>query len=254
MEIIEPRRLYQQLAAELKTRIEQGVYLVGDKLPAERFIADEKNVSRTVVREAIIMLEVEGYVEVRKGSGIHVISNHPKYQQVADESLEFANYGPFELLQARQLIESNIAEFAATQVTKQDIMKLMEIQEKARNEKCFRDSEWDLQVALATQNSALAAIVEKMWTQRVHNPYWKKLHEHIDLRTVDNWCDDHDQILKALLRKDPNAAKLAMWQHLENTKQMLFNETSDDFEFNADRYLFAENPVVHLDTAVNGAK
>ena len=249
MEIIEPRRLYQQLAAELKTRIEQGVYLVGDKLPAERFIADEKNVSRTVVREAIIMLEVEGYVEVRKGSGI---------QQVADESLEFANYGPFELLQARQLIESNIAEFAATQVTKQDIMKLMEIQEKARNEKCFRDSEWDLQfhvqVALATQNSALAAIVEKMWTQRVHNPYWKKLHEHIDLRTVDNWCDDHDQILKALLRKDPNAAKLAMWQHLENTKQMLFNETSDDFEFNADRYLFAENPVVHLDTAVNGAK
>lgn len=68
MEISEPRRLYQQLAAELKTRIEQGVYLVGDKLPAERFIADEKSVSRTVVREAIIMLEVEGYVEVRKGS------------------------------------------------------------------------------------------------------------------------------------------------------------------------------------------
>lgn len=198
MEIIEPRRLYQQLAAELKTRIEQGVYLVGDKLPAERFIADEKNVSRTVVREAIIMLEVEGYVEVRKGSGIHVISNHPKYQQVADESLEFANYGPFELLQARQLIESNIAEFAATQVTKQDIMKLMEIQEKARNEKCFRDSEWDLQfhvqVALATQNSALAAIVEKMWTQRVHNPYWKGLprswwegsERHIQLSVVEH--------------------------------------------------------------------
>lgn len=83
-----------------------------------------------MVREAIIMLEVEGYVEVRKGSGIHVISNHPKHQQIADESLEFANYGPFELLQARQLIESNIARFAATQVTKQDIMKLMEIREK----------------------------------------------------------------------------------------------------------------------------
>lgn len=94
----------------------------------------------------------------------------------------------------------------------------------------------------------------KMWTQRSHNPYWKKLHEHIDARTVDNWCDDHDQILKALIRKDPNAAKLAMWQHTENTKIMLFNETSDDFEFNADRYLFAENPVVHLDTAVNSAK
>ena len=174
MEITESRRLYQQLAAELKDRIEQGVYLVGDKLPAERFIADEKSVSRTVVREAIIMLEVEGYVEVRKGSGIHVISSQAKHSPTPDESLEFASYGPFELLQARQLIESNIAEFAATQVTKQDIMKLMEIQDHARKEKCFRDSEWDLQfhvqVALATQNTALAAIVEKIWTQRVHNP------------------------------------------------------------------------------------
>lgn len=97
MEITEPRRLYQQLAADLKERIEQGVYLVGDKLPAERFIADE-NVSRTVVREAIIMLEVEGYVEVRKGSGIHVVSNQPRHQQAADNNMEFANYGPFELL------------------------------------------------------------------------------------------------------------------------------------------------------------
>ncbi|VTP80071.1 DNA-binding transcriptional repressor ExuR [Leclercia adecarboxylata] len=52
---------------------------MGDKLPAERFIADEKSVSRTVVREAIIMLEVEGYVEVRKGSGIHVISSQAKH-------------------------------------------------------------------------------------------------------------------------------------------------------------------------------
>lgn len=258
MEITEPRRLYQQLAAELKDRIEHSIYLVGDKLPAERFIADEKNVSRTVVREAIIMLEVEGYVEVRKGSGIHVVSNTAKHSHTHNESLEFANYGPFELLQARQLIESNIAEFAATQVTKQDIVQLMEIQENARREDRFRDSQWDLkfhvQIALATQNTAMATIVEKMWSQRVHNPYWIKLHEHIDDRSIDSWCDDHDQILKALMRKDPAAAKLAMWQHLENTKQMLFNETSDDFEFNADRYLFAENPVVHLDTAVNGAK
>jgi GntR family hexuronate regulon transcriptional repressor len=108
-------------------------------------------------------------------------------------------------------------------------------------------------VALATQNTALAAIVEKCGpsacitrTGKTARPY--------RLATVDNWCDDHDQILKALIRKDPHAAKLAMWQHLENTKQMLFNETSDDFEFNADRYLFADNPVVHLDTAANGAK
>ncbi|AIU71667.1 MULTISPECIES: transcriptional regulator ExuR [Hafniaceae] len=255
MEFTEPRRLYQQLAAELKQRVESGVYPVGEKLPAERFIAEEMNVSRTVVREAIIMLEVEGYVEVRKGSGIHVISNQPKTLVQPNRNIQFASAGPFELLQARQLIESNIAEFAATQVTKQDIVALMEIQEHARQEDRFRDSEWDLkfhvQVALATQNSAMATIVEQMWSQRIHNPYWLKLHEHIDDVSIESWCEDHDKILKALMRKDPYGAKVAMWQHLENTKQMLFQATTDDFEFNVDRYLFAENPVVHLDGVTN---
>lgn len=258
MEPTETCRLYQQLAAELKRCIESGIYPVGKKLPAERYIAEEMNVSRTVVREAIIMLEVEGYVEVRKGSGIHVIANQQKHVVLPAGEIQAATPGPFEMLQARQLIESNIAEFAATQVFKQDIILLMEIQENARQEDRFRDSQWDLkfhvQVALATGNSAMASIVEQMWTQRVHNPYWNKLHKHIDDKAIESWCEEHDQILNALIRKDPYAAKLAMWQHLENTKQMLFHATTDDFESSVDRYMFSDNPVVHLDTVTTGVK
>ncbi|MDX7813457.1 FCD domain-containing protein [Aeromonas caviae] len=84
------------------------------------------------------------------------------------------------------------------------------------------------------------------WLHCERNPYWRKLHEHIDDKAISRWCDDHDQILKALMRKDPQAAKLAMWQHLENTKQMLFQATIFDDEMEDDRYLFSENPVVHL--------
>ncbi len=103
MDFTESRRLYQQLASELKSRIETGSYPVGDKLPAERLIAEEMEVSRTVVREAIIMLEVEGYVEVRKGSGIHVIASQQQNRIASTSSqLEFATFGPFELLQARR--------------------------------------------------------------------------------------------------------------------------------------------------------
>lgn len=80
-----------------------------------------------------------------------------------------------------------------------------------------------------------------MWLHRPHNPYWQKLHEHIDTRSITRWYDDHHQILKTLMRKDPAASKLAMWQHLENTKQMLFDATADDFEFNVDRHTFG-NP------------
>ncbi len=253
MDLYESKRLYQKVAAELKKRIADHEYAVGDRLPAERLIAEEMNVSRTVVREAIIMLEVEGLVDVRKGSGIHVVGTEVRYQQVLPESEdddEFLTAGPFELLQARQLLESNIAEFAATQVTKQDILALQAIQETAQKEDRARDSQWDkqfhIQVAKATQNSVLVTLVEKLWQHRERNPYWRKLHEHIDDRAMESWCEDHEQILKALMRKDPKAAKLAMWQHLENTKQMLFQATTTDDDLVDDRYLFSENPVVHL--------
>lgn len=250
IELNSEQRLYQQVAARLKERLEGGVYPVGDKIPAERLIAEEMNVSRTVVREAIIMLEVEGYVDVRKGSGIHVISNRQNNVILAPSNLEFANCGPFELLQARQLIESNVAEFAATQATKEDILKLMDIQKMAIKEDRFRDSEWDLkfhtQVAATTHNSAMVIIVEQMWSQRKLNPYWRKLHEHIDARSIESWCEEHEKILQALARKDAKGAKVAMWEHLENTKKMLFNATSDDFEFTIDRYMFTDNPVVSI--------
>lgn len=241
-------RLYQQVAALVKDRIENDAYPIGTKLPAERLLADEMNVSRTVIREAIIMLEVEGYVDVRKGSGIHVISNRSNNSVNTDSGLEFSRCGPFELLQARQLIESHIAEFAATQATKEDILKLIDIQKNARKEDRFRDSTWDLafhmQIAASTHNSAMVIIVEQMWSQRLRNPYWLKLHEHIDNRSIESWCDEHDQILQALARRDAKGARQAMWQHLENTKKMLFNATSDDFEFTMDRYFFADSPTV----------
>lgn len=253
MDFYESKRLYQKVAAELKKRIADHEYAIGDRLPAERLIAEEMSVSRTVVREAIIMLEVEGLVDVRKGSGIHVVGTEVRYQQTlpeSDDDNEFLTAGPFELLQARQLLESNIAEFAATQVTKQDILALLAIQETAQKEDRARDSQWDkefhIQVAKATQNSVLVTLVEKLWQHREKNPYWRKLHEHIDDRAMESWCEDHEQILKALMRKDPKAAKLAMWQHLENTKQMLFQATTIDDDLVDDRYLFSENPVVHL--------
>ncbi|WP_432455357.1 MULTISPECIES: transcriptional regulator ExuR [unclassified Agarivorans] len=249
MSEFEIKRLYQKIAADLKAQLVSGKYKVGERLPSERVIGETMEVSRTVVREAIIMLEIEGFVEVRKGSGIHVIATDmPSNNQSADKASETLLFsGPFELLQARQLLESNIAEFAASQVTKQDIIELKKIQAKALKEDRLRDSKWDklfhIQIAKATQNSVLLIMVEQLWEHREQNPYWLKLHEHIDESCLNSWCCDHEQILDALIRKDPQAAKLAMWQHLENTKQMLFNATIFDGD---DRYLFTDNPVVEF--------
>ncbi|MGF1722966.1 FCD domain-containing protein [Vibrio kyushuensis] len=248
----EAKRPYQELGLLLRQELADGCYSVGDRLPPERDIAERLNVSRTVVREAIIMLELENLVEVKKGSGVYVL-NIPsdlngREHVISDDS------GPFEMLQARQLLESNIAEFAAIQVTPSDIVKMRNALEIERNEiasgseNCVGDETFHLCIAEATQNSVLIDMLKHSWARRENSPMWKKLHTHIggvDYR--EEWLEDHARILAAMQRKDPIAAKNAMWQHLENVKQRLL-ELSDVDDPNFDGYLFDSNPVVSLDS------
>ncbi|MFV0576629.1 MAG: GntR family transcriptional regulator [Vibrio sp.] len=234
-------KLYQKIALQFKEDIKSGIYPEGSMLPSERVISEQLEISRTVVREAMIMLEVEGYVEVRKGSGIRVINSAPVNSSLVANEAPMDSWGPFELLQARQLFESSIAEFAATQASKQDLVALMKIQEQAKADDHSRDSYWDrefhVQMARCTQNSAITYVAELLCNHRENNPYWKKLHEHIEDAKLRNWCDDHDAILKALMKKDPKEAKHHAWLHIEKTKQMLFDASTEDY----DRYLYFDS-------------
>ena len=70
LETIEHRRLYRQVANQLRTLIEEGEFAPGARLPSERDLANQLGISRPTVREALIALEVEGKVRIRVGSGI----------------------------------------------------------------------------------------------------------------------------------------------------------------------------------------
>src|SRR5256885_13049232 len=109
LQTIAPRRLYRQIADQLRALIERGEFPVGSRLPPERDLAVQLGVSRPSVREALIALEVEGLVEVRVGAGIFVAM--PRPVPVADPSNEAP--GPFEHLRARWLLEGEIAAEAA---------------------------------------------------------------------------------------------------------------------------------------------
>ena len=109
------KRRYQEIAELLARRIEEEGYRPGDKFPTERQISVELGISRSLVREAFIVLEIEGYLDVRKGSGSYVAAGEKISLHIPK-----ADYGPFELLQARQLLERSIAGCAATTITKSD--------------------------------------------------------------------------------------------------------------------------------------
>lgn len=245
--IAEPKRLYQKIGRDIRQQIVDGEYPVGSRLPAERDIAETLTVSRTIVREALIMLELEGLIEVRKGSGIHVISNE-NATAANDQNVE-NDVGPFELLQARQLIESNIAAFAATQVNKSNLQSMraaLEVeQEELRLGNSSRgDQMFHIAVAEATQNSVLVSLTQQLWDIREKSPMWKRLHDWIEkIDYLEDWIEDHQDIIDAMTSKNPEAARQAMWQHLENVKNTLLR-LSDRTEDSFDRYLFDSSPSV----------
>lgn len=253
MKIIEngSLRSYKKIGALLKEELVKGVYSVGDRLPPERDIADRFGVSRTVIREALIMLEIEGLVSVKKGSGVYVLQLPTQLTISESENILISeDIGPFELLQARQLLESGIAEFAAIQATRNDILQLRDILKREREilsqgkDDYIEDEEFHLMVAKITQNEVLIAMQKQLWDYRKVSSMWAGLHSHISNFTYrQRWLADHESIVNALQRKDAALAKKAMWQHLENVKQTLFELSDiDDPEF--DGYLFNASPVV----------
>lgn len=243
------KRRYQEVAEALKKEMIDQSLSVGTRLRTERQIAEDFDVSRSVVREAIIMLEIEGLVSVRKGSGIYIerLPNQSEKNASARSDI-----GPFELLQARQLLESNIAAFAATMVTKNDIQRMqealdMEIQAIESGKADYDGDEWFHRlIAESTQNGVLIDMVNDMWRLRKGNQIWDGLHARIfDESYRQKWLDDHQQILTALNRKDPGKARDAMWNHLENVRNtLLVLSDVEDPKFDGD--LFKTPKVVKL--------
>ena len=243
-----PKRFYQKVGLEIQERINQGEFSTGNRLPPERDLAQELQVSRSVIREAIIMLELQGIVEVRQGAGVYVIS-HPRD---AVPTLGLSNsaqrpeddVGPFELLQARQVLESQLASFAAQNVTKNDILRMreaLELQRRQLDENVTGDDgdeKFHLAIAEATQNSVLIDLVLELWERRNRSPMWKQLHQRIpDLSYRKAWIEDHEKVLLAIQRRNAEEARAAMLEHFENVKRVLL-ELSDTDDQNFDGFLF----------------
>ncbi|MEZ9147247.1 FCD domain-containing protein [Vibrio sp. 10N.286.52.C3] len=245
----EKGRRYLSIGRDLRKKLEMGEYAVGERLPTERDIATKYNVSRTVIREAIIMLELEGLVEVRKGSGVYVmklpatptlIGGHQQSisGQGAGPMIDLnGDIGPFEMLQGRQLLESHIAGFAAQNITKAEISEMRRIlaEERAQvladNPSHDTDKQFHIAIARATKNGLLIEVMEAIWSRRESSKMWAQLHADVDSQKYRMmWVEEHAAILNALLRKNPEEAKLAMWKHLDSVKQTLmkFSDIDDD--------------------------
>lgn len=221
IQAIEPRRLYRQIADQLRTLIRKGEYAIGTRLPAERDLAATMGVSRPSVREALIALEVEGLVEVRPGSGIHVVARDPAPSAAR---LKPDDHGPFEIMGARHLIEGELAALAAARATVAQIASLEEALADMASEvgagamPIGTDRMFHLRVAEIADNALLLRTVTELYDMR-NNPLFEAMGQHFE--NEKTWrlaLAEHRAVLKAIAAHKPEAARAAMHRHLQRSQ------------------------------------
>ncbi|MFF7651309.1 FadR/GntR family transcriptional regulator [Streptomyces sp. NPDC007983] len=116
------QRLYEQVLERLRTYVEEGGLRAGDRLPTERELAERLGISRASVKQAIVVLEVQGLVEVRQGGGMRLLRDSLDTEPV-ERLMERRRRLP-DVLDAREALETKLAELAAERRTDDDLAAL----------------------------------------------------------------------------------------------------------------------------------
>lgn len=217
---VEPRRLYRQIADQIRALIVAGDAAPGERLPAERELARRLRVSRPSLREALIALEVEGLLDVRVGSGIYVL--RPGGGRKSAE-LDGAS-GPFEVIRARWMIEGECAALAAKHGTAAQLRAIrkahadLQREAKRHHNPLDADRAFHIRIAEATGNSALELVVQTLWDQRV-GPLYRALEVKLEYPAMaEETTVEHQTVLAAILARNPAAARAAMRRHMNMTR------------------------------------
>lgn len=220
IETIEPQRLYRQIAEQLRRAVARGEFKAGARLPAERDLAQQLGVSRPSVREALIALEVEGVIEVRTGSGIYVLP--PAVRRRRPKPAVSSNeWGPLQLMRARELVEGEVAALAARHAKKADLttidsaLQQMGDEVAAGREPRGGDEAFHNAIAQACGNEVLRDTVQGYWRAR-YEPLFERLGDHFETRP--SWLTairEHHAVFDAIRTRDADAARAAMHTHLK---------------------------------------
>jgi GntR family transcriptional repressor for pyruvate dehydrogenase complex len=215
---VESRRLYQQIADQIRDLIERGGFEAGTRLPPERDLAQQLGVSRPSLREALIALDVEGRVEVRSGSGVYVSAAQPDPPQRRTASM---GESPSQLMEARSVIEGEVVILACARVTEEPLARLREIVKgmaaaiERRRTPVDLDRQFHMTLAEMSNNAVLSRLVAELFDER-HSPISAKLSSRFESpRTWKSALKEHEAILKAIEARDPIAAQAAMRAHLK---------------------------------------
>jgi len=219
---IKTRKIYEEIVEQLKDMISSGSLKPGDRLPAEREMAESLGVSRASVREALTALEAIGILDIRPGEGTFV-----KHTTIAETFEPLAlvlavERNPLaQMMEVRRVIETECAALAALRATPEQLAKIeasLHDMQTAPHvpEAVEHDLRFHFLIAEATQNTILLRMMNTV-ADLMHHMF-RSDREDLYARTEKD-CQiirEHEAILSAIRDKNPDQARHKMLQHINN--------------------------------------
>lgn len=212
-------RLSDQVVREIIRLIDEGELKPGEKLPTETLFAENLGVSRGVLREALNILQVQGYIrrKPRDGTYIRDLGDQKTFEKPIISMFKKASYR--DLIEMRTSLEQKVVELVIERATDEEIMNL---KMKVNDEEISKSSDQDFHLNLAELSKNILLInfiglYYDMVREIAENNYKSpKRREEV--------VKEHNGILSAVERRDVEEAKKAILSHMTNMKKIIDNE------------------------------
>lgn len=223
---IDRRRLYQQVADDIERLILDGTYPPDSRLPGEHELAEQYDVSRNVIREALKRLKEHGLVVIKTGSGTYVST--PSTKPVSDALQRLLRHStknvPFtDFYEIRRMIEPESARLAAQRASKADIQGIRSALQRMIDNRTDSDAwsnadlDFHLAIALAAKNPLIHSILLPLT-----DPFRQAIAAgHLDPQGAEAGLAAHTRIIDAIETGDPEQAADAMLSHLIDSEERL---------------------------------
>ncbi len=210
-----PRRS-DQVRVSLVHMVESGVYPPGARLPTERALAEQLNLPRSAVRDALAGLEAEGAIVRKVGSGTFV----------AKASRPATDASPTEIMEGRLLIEPRLAVLAVAHATAADFARMDHCNREAERTDSFEEFEhWDAAlhqaIAEATHNRLLIELFRAITRARDQADWGELKRRSLTPDRRETYREQHRRIVAALRARDGARAEAELVAHLKTVRDNL---------------------------------
>ncbi|MBA1333616.1 MAG: hypothetical protein HPY66_0009 [Firmicutes bacterium] len=229
---VKSKKMYVLAADQIKGLIEEGRLKAGEQLPSERDLAIQLGVSRSTVREAMTALEIQGLIEVRSGLGTFICEQPDKGSPVLVLDDIDEGTSPFEVFEARMIIEPVLARLAAQRATKEvldDMRRNVDACEMINDfdYEAFErlDEEFHLIIARAANNEALYKFEESINSKRMGRLWGSlKLKSLQKEGRIKKYKNEHREILETITERNQGKAEHLVRMHLKDIKRHIFGD------------------------------